>query len=112
MAKSTFTFAQITRSSKGLEDTLNKFFASPIGGIADSVLDVVALGMAGLGVAMILKAVKSANPGAEIVKKGLWPFVAAALLLKLDWTVSLIGLLTKAITAVIDSVGGLIPGLG
>ena len=112
MINSTHTFAQVTRSSTGLEAALNKFFASPIGGVIDSVLDLVALGVVGFGVWMILKAVKSPNPGAEMVKKALWPFVAAALLLKLDWTVSLIGLVTKAITTVIDSVGGLIPGLG
>ena len=112
MTRPTFTFAQVTRSSTGLEAALNNFFESPIGGIVDSVLDLVALGVVGYGVWMILKAVKSPNPGAEMVKKALWPFVAATLLLKLDWTVSLIGLLTKVITTVIDSVGGLIPGLG
>ena len=112
MANSTFTFAQVTRGSTGVEDALNKFFASPIGGVIDSVLDLVALGVVGFGVWMILKAVKSPNPGAEMAKKALWPFVAAALLLKLDWTVGLIGLITKAITTVIESVGVLIPGLG
>lgn len=111
MTNSTHTLAQITRGSTGLKDALDRFFKSDIGKIIDSMLDLAALGMVGFGVWMILKAVKSPNPGAEMVKKALWPFVAATLLLKLDWTVDLIGLLTTVIKTVIDSVGGLIPGL-
>ena len=111
MTNSTHTFAQITRSSPGLEDTLNNFFVSGIGKIVDQLLDVVALCVVGYGVWMIMKAVKSSNPGAEMVKKALWPFVTATLLLKLDWTVDLIGVLTKVITAAIDSIEKLIPGL-
>lgn len=112
MGNSTSILAQVQRGSTGLEDALNKFFASPIGGIVDSLLDVAALGLAGLGVWMVVKAAKSSNPGAEILKKGLWPFVAATLVLQLNWTTALIGYIQKGIEAIIDSVGSLIPGLG
>ena len=112
MTKSTFTFAQVTRKSKGVEGALNDFFASPVGGVVDNLLDVGAVAALCYGLWMVLKALKSSNPGAEIAKKGLWPFVAATLLFKLDWTVTLIGLIQKVITVAIDSVVVLIPGLG
>ncbi|MYA40539.1 MAG: hypothetical protein F4Z31_02110 [Gemmatimonadetes bacterium] len=112
MANPPRALAQITRSSKGIEGALTDFFASPIGGVIDSILDVVAIGLALFGLWMIAKAVKSSNPGAEIAKKGLWPFVAATLVFELDWTTRLVGLISKAITVIFDSVVRVIPGLG
>ena len=112
MTNSTLTFAQVTRGSKGVEGALNDFFASPIGGVVDSLLDVGAVAAVCFGLWMVLKALKSSNPGAEIAKKGLWPFVAATLLFKLDWTVTLVGVIQKAISVVVDSIVVLIPGLG
>lgn len=112
MTDSTFTLAQIVRKSKGVEGSLNDFFASPVGGVVDNLLDVAAIGALCLGLWLILKALKSSNPGAEMAKKALWPFVGATLLWQLDWTTTLIGLITKAIAVIIDSVVILIPGLG
>ena len=103
--------AQVDRGGRGLTEALNQFFASPLGLIAGYVLDLVALGLVGYGVWQILKALKATNPGAEIIKKALWPFLGVALVLQLNWTVSVNTIFGRIIKAVIDSVTKLVPGL-
>lgn len=103
--------AQVNRGGRGLQEALNNFFASPLGQIAGYVLDLVALGLVAYGVLQILKALKSNNPGAEILKKGTWPFLGVALVLQLNWTTSVNTIFGKIIKALFDSVTLLIPGL-
>lgn len=110
MTNPTLILAQSRDTS--IADALDNFFESPIGVVVGNVLDVVAVFLAFYGLWMIIKAVKSPNPGAEIAKKGLWPFVAGALVLKLNWTTALIGMIQNAVSKAFESVVNLFPGLG
>lgn len=103
--------AQVNRGGRGLQESLNNFFTSPLGQIVGHFLDLVALGLIGLGLWLILKALKAPNPASEILKKALWPFLGVPLVLSLSWTTSVNGIFESLIKAFFDSVALLIPGL-
>lgn len=103
--------AQVDRGGRGLPEALNNFFSSPLGEIVGYFLDLVALGLIGLGVWQILKALKANNPAADMLKKATWPFLGVPLVLSLSWTTNVNGIFERLIKAVFDSVTVLIPGL-
>ena len=102
---------QVNRGGRGLTEALNEFFSSPLGEIVGYFLDLVALFLIGLGLWLILKALKAPNPASEILKKALWPFLGVPLVLSLSWTTSVNGIFESLIKAFFDSVSTLVPGL-